>query len=233
MIIIELQFDPTLARLAHTKCIHRTLPEPTSLKDACAAAGIPSCEIGQIDGAGDLDVLLTGGEIVALAAVRRVDAGDGRFLCDGHLGKLARLLRTLGVDTTWNDAWTEPEIARRSLNEGRIVLSGNRALLKRAALTRAMLIADDDPDLQTAAVVRRFDLFDHLEPFGRCPLCNGEVEMVAKSDVAERIPPRTAAWRDTYYVCAGCDQLYWEGTHVLALRSRIDRILAAARKDPA
>ena len=232
MITVELQFDGPLAHLARSDRIRRDLPEPTSLKDACEAAGIPSCEIGRITGVANLDVVLTGGEIVRLEAVRRVDPGEGRFLCDGHLGKLARMLRTLGMDTTWNEEWTEPEVARRSLNEHRIVLSGSRALLKRKALTRAMLVAADDVDRQTADVVRRFDLFDRLEPFGRCPLCNGEVAMVTKSAVAGRIPPRTAAWLDTYYLCAGCDQLYWEGTHVLALRARIDRILTAAREEP-
>ena len=28
-----------------------------------------------------------------------------------------------------------------------------------------------------------------------------------------RIPPRTARWLDEYFVCAGCDRLFWQGTH--------------------
>lgn len=233
MITVELQFDPELARLTRHTTVHRTLPGPTTLADACGAAGVPPCEIGRIEGAAGLDTLLEGGETVRLEARRRDDPGEGRFLCDAHLGKLARLLRTLGLDTTWDEAWTEAEVARRGLNEERVVLSGNRALLKRRGLMRAMLVTDDDPDRQTADVVRRFNLFSRLRPFGRCPLCNGEVEQVAKDTVAGRVPPRTAAWLDEYYLCLGCDQLYWEGTHVLALKSRMGRILATARKEPA
>jgi uncharacterized protein with PIN domain len=233
MITVELHFDPPLAGLARRDTVRRTLAGPTSLRDACAAAGIPACEIGRVAGAASLDAMLDDGAVVRLSAVTHADPGEGRFLCDGHLGKLARLLRTLGLDTTWDEAWSEPEVARRGLNQDRIVLSGSRALLKRRDLSRAMLVTADDPDRQTADVVRRFRLFDRLQPFGRCPLCNGEVAQVEKSTVAGRIPPRTAGWLDDYFVCAGCDQLFWEGTHVLALRGRLERILAMAREDPA
>ena len=35
---------------------------------------------------------------------------------------------------------------------------------------------------------------------------------------------RTALWRDDYFLCAGCDQLYWRGTHW----DRIAQALAAS-----
>ncbi|MCP4571514.1 MAG: twitching motility protein PilT [bacterium] len=207
----------------------RRLPGPTSVKDAIEAAGVPHCEIGRVvdDGGGarGLEAPVADGDVLAVSPVRQADPGDARFLCDGHLGALARLLRTLGFDTAWRPQAHEAEIARRGLNEDRIVLSGHRALLKRRELVRAMLVIDDDPDRQAAAVVRRYGLASRARPFGRCPRCNGLVSEVAKADVAHRIPPRTAAWLDVYYVCADCDQLYWEGTHVTALRARLDRIL--------
>ncbi len=35
----------------------------------------------------------------------------------------------------------------------------------------------------------------------------------AKEAVSARIPQRTARWKDEYFVCGGCDQLFWQGTH--------------------
>ena len=72
------------------------------------------------------------------------------------------------------------------------MLSGSRALLKRRLLGPAMLIRDDDPEAQAAAVVRRFGLAGRAVLFARCPRCNGRVQPVAKAAVAARIPPRTA-----------------------------------------
>ena len=31
--------------------------------------------------------------------------------------------------------------------------------------------------------------------------------------VRTRIPPRTALWKDEYFLCAACDRLFWQGTH--------------------
>jgi uncharacterized protein with PIN domain len=55
----------------------------------------------------------------------------------------------------------------------------------------------------------------------RCMACGGALEAVAKEDVAERIPPRTARWKDEYFVCARCGRLFWPGTHWERIAARI------------
>lgn len=238
MLTITIVFTADLADLLgpadarRAAAVRRVLPAVTSVKDAIEALGIPHGEIGAVTAADGsprrLDDPVADGDRLAVAGVARADPGRARFLCDRHLAALARLLRTLGFDTAWNPAWGPAELARRGLHEDRILLSGSRALLKRRLLGPAMLVRDDEPDAQAAAVIRRYGLAGRARPFARCPLCNGEVGPVAKADVAARIPPRTAAWLDEYYQCAGCGQLYWEGTHVAALRARQAAILAAA-----
>jgi hypothetical protein len=56
-------------------------------------------------------------------------------------------------------------------------------------------------------------------------VCGGELLARAKEEVRPRIPPRTAGWKDDYFVCASCGRLYWEGTHweriVPALRQAV------------
>ena len=81
-------------------------------------------------------------------------------------------------------------------------------------------------EAQAAAVVRRFGLAGRSDPFARCSRCNGPVQPVAKAAVAARIPPKTALWLDEYHLCPECDQLYWKGTHVLALTGRLEKILS-------
>ena len=47
------------------------------------------------------------------------------------------------------------------------------------------------------------------------------VRQLQGAAVAERIPPRTARWKDEYFVCARCGRLFWEGTHWERIRERL------------
>ncbi len=236
MVRVEISFDKALSDLlrlrrgrkgvfiirrdAHGTVLGFHPDRPAGLKDLVESVGIPHCEIGTIGG--DLsspDGLVGDGCRVTVAAAQPFFLRDARFLCDGHLGRLARWLRLLGFDTLWDPAWREAEVARRGVNEGRTVLSRSLALLKRRELTRAMLVRPDDPREQVRQVAIRFGLAGRERSFSRCSVCNGEIEPVAKADVLPLIPPKTAAWLDDYYRCTGCGKLYWEGTHTGPLRA--------------
>ena len=221
------------------------LAEPSTVKDVIESLGIPHCELGPVEvfyspghwpgepgGRRPLDALVRAGDVLMVQDPSPRHLPDPRFLCDSHLGKLALLLRIMGFDTLWQPDWTEPEIVRRGLNEQRTVLSRSRSLLKRRVMDDAMLIWPDQPDRQAAAVLRRFQLGPRVRMFGRCSRCNGLLQEVAKEAVANRIPPKTAKWLDTYYTCAECDHLFWEGTHVTALQARVAAILAASGPQP-
>ncbi len=135
----------------------------------------------------------------------------------------------MGFDTAAAAAPSEPAVARQAVREDRVLLSRGRAVLKRREIRRGMLILPDRADDQAVAVLRRFVLAARIAPYSRCARCNGRVVPVAKEKVAARIPPRTAAWLDEYYLCETCGQLYWEGTHVERLRVRIATIATRAR----
>jgi uncharacterized protein len=68
------------------------------------------------------------------------------------------------------------------------------------------------------------DLSRH-EP--RCMACGGALVPKPKEEVRPRIPPRTALWKDEYFVCAGCDRLFWRGTHWERIEAALRRAVAA------
>ncbi len=211
--------------------VTRNLAEPSSLKDLIESLGVPHCEVGSVHSLVShrdlpLDSQTVPGDVLEVRGVKPHRLSTPSFLCDGHLGKLALLMRVMGFYTAWDNSWSEPRMARRGTNENRTVLTRSLSLLKRASMDNAMLIRSDDPDEQAREVVHRFLLADQVRMFGRCSKCNGLLKEVAKADVAARIPPKTAKWLDTYYLCRDCDQLFWEGTHVTALRRRVEKILA-------
>mgnify|MGYP001063151935 CR=1 FL=1 len=230
---------------------HRVLglPAQTSVKEALEDLGIPHTE---------MDLVLLGGLPVGWAhRVRDADRYEvhpvpdatadrnadlpwlqarlqprplarERFVCDRHLGRLARLLRMLGFDTLYGNDWSEAEIARAAARDGRAVLSCSRQLLKRRAVAAGRLLRARDVDTQAVEVIRRFDLAGHVNPFARCGLCNGLLRPVPKSDVAVRVPLRTRSWCERFFLCERCDHLYWEGTHVQKMRERIASMMAEA-----
>jgi hypothetical protein len=73
---------------------------------------------------------------------------------------------------------------------------------------------------QLAHVLRALAL-PLLDP--RCMPCGGVLEAVSKAAVADRIPPRTARWKDDYFVCRGCGRLFWQGTHWERIAARLRR----------
>jgi uncharacterized protein with PIN domain/sulfur carrier protein ThiS len=178
----------------------------TTVKDLAESCGVPHTEI---------DVILVNGESVGfghqvgdgdrvsvypvfealdvspLVRLRPRPLREPRFVLDVHLGRLARILRLLGFDAVWRNDLTDDELAAISVEEKRILLTRDRGLLKRAKVTHGYLVRETDRRRQIVEVLRRFDLFGAIAPFGRCLACNGVLGPVAKAKVEQRLAPRT------------------------------------------
>jgi uncharacterized protein with PIN domain len=149
-----------------------------------------------------------------------------RFVADSHLGRLARFLRLLGLDTLYDPRWADSDLVRISTSERRILLTRDVGLLKRSDVTHGFCIRSTDPREQMAEVVRRFHLADQLDAFTRCMACNGELAAVGKDEIAHRLPPETRAHIDDFQMCAACDKIYWQGAH----HGELERIVEAAHR---
>src|SRR5262245_5863864 len=146
-----------------------------------------------------------------------------RFVCDGGLGGLARWLRAAGYEARWLRGAKGAAALSAAAATGEIALIGDRRLMDRRVIrdgvVRALLVPTTMTRLeQLRHVLREFRLA--LRP-ARCMDCGGVLEAVAKGEVHQRIPPRTALWKDDYFICAGCEKLYWEGTHWERIRGRL------------
>jgi len=58
----------------------------------------------------------------------------------------------------------------------------------------------------------------------RCMACGGALVPTPMEAVRARIPPRTAKWLDEYFVCSGCDGLFWRGTHWGRIEAKLRRV---------
>jgi uncharacterized protein with PIN domain len=139
-----------------------------------------------------------------------------------HLGTLARRLRVVGVDAAYRpDAHDDAQVAT-AVDEGRVLLTKDRALLMRRALPAGAYVRGSRAGAQLADVLDRFD--PPLAPFRRYPACNGLLAEVAKDEVAGGLEPGTRRWYDEFSRCGSCGQVYWRGAHA----GRLDDVVRRA-----
>jgi uncharacterized protein len=149
-----------------------------------------------------------------------------RFLCDPSLGGLARWLRAAGYEAVEAPDTPGRRLPEEAHRRGMVLLTTEAEVLDRRLVARGELVVCWVPSAlrmseQLEVVLRDLGL-ELRAP--RCMACGGALVPTAKEIVAPRIPPRTARWKDEYFVCAGCDRLFWQGTHW----ERIERTLRAA-----
>jgi hypothetical protein len=200
----------------------------TSVKDAIESLGVPHTEVDFLLVNGEpatFGCLLEHGDRVAVyPAVRALDLAPvslvhvttldaPRFVLDGHLGRLAAYLRMTGFDALYRPDYGDPELARISSSEDRVLLTRDVGLLKRSQVRRGYWVRGTAPARQLLEVLRRFDLVSRAVPFSRCLRCNSLVEPVARREVVERLPLRVRERGEELVRCPACGRVYWKGSH--------------------
>lgn len=163
-------------------------------------------------------------EVVAGADRRAPPArgeGEPRFLADQMLGRLGVWLRLFGFDTAEGRDRPDSWLLRRARDEGRVILTQDRAL-SRAGSALTHYVEARDVDGQLGEVMRAFELrFDRSRLLSRCTRCNRGLEQAAAGEVERRVPPSVRERRRQFLHCPSCDRIYWEGDH---WRRIIDRV---------
>ncbi len=146
------------------------------------------------------------------------------FVLDAHLGKLASYLRIMGFDTLYRNDFDDWELAQIQAEKKRILLSRDKGLLKRKKVKWGSLLYSDNPRVQLREVLSRYNLYDKINEFGRCPECNRQLEVVDKSEIVDRLEPLTKKYFQFFKMCPGCEKIYWRGSHYQHIQGLISNI---------
>jgi hypothetical protein len=206
-----------------------------AVKDAVEALGVPHTEVEVILVNGvsvPFDHPLRDGERVSVfPAFETLDLAPWvrlrppllrpvRFALDVHLGRLARQLRLFGFDAAYRNDWSDEQLAELAPQERRIVLTRDRGLLMRRAITHGYYVRATQPNVQLLEVLHRFDLSGSLRPLTRCLVCNGVLLEIAADRLAPGdLPADVRATPQRIVRCRDCRRLYWDGSHVRRLRA--------------
>ena len=200
----------------------------TSVKDMIESFGVPHTEVEIILVNGrsvDFSHIVQDGDRISvypvfesldvspLIRLRPEPLRTPKFVLDTNLGRLARYLRLLGFDCLYENDFEDAIVAKISSDQQRTLLTRDRALLQRRIITHGYFVRAVRPRLQVPEVLSRFDLYRLVAPFSRCIRCNGALQDVDKATVEDRLEPKTRKYFDTFRICTGCGQIYWQGSH--------------------
>lgn len=199
-----------------------------SIKDTIEAIGVPhtAVDLILIDGKSvDFGYRMQGSEQVAvypifelfditpLVHLRARPLRKTKFVVDVNLGKLARKLRLLGFDSLYRNDLSDHEIVTSSVQQRRIILTRDRAILKHSSVTHGYWVRNTQPTAQISEVVERLQLINNFRPFTRCSYCNEALHRVDKSLIRELLPNRIYQLFKLFMRCDGCQRIYWQGSH--------------------
>ncbi len=152
-----------------------------------------------------------------------------RFVADGMLGKLTRWLRMLGHDVKYSSEVGDKKLIEIAKAEDRILLTRDMELYQQATVqgVNSFLVEEKTGAEKLAALAKRFNFKLEIDiALSRCPKCNARIRPIAKEEVLDRIPEKTASNYEDFWECDNCSQVYWQGSHW----KRIDKTLKEAQK---
>ncbi|MEZ5358820.1 MAG: Mut7-C RNAse domain-containing protein [Candidatus Zixiibacteriota bacterium] len=147
---------------------------------------------------------------------------EHRFICDDHLGKLARYLRVCGFDTVFDRTMGNGQLLQIALQDNRHILTRDTGLIEFTLVRNYILIESDDWAEQLKQVVDEYALtIDTAQFFSRCLEDNAPTVAVEKSSIRDLVYPYTYENHDDFRQCPLCRRVYWHGTHVKAMLDRL------------
>ncbi len=139
-----------------------------------------------------------------------------KFLADSMLGKLARWLRMLGHDVTYNIQLNDNDLLELAKKENRVLLTKDLELYQRANAKGidALYIEGKSESERLAEVAKRYSSTLEIDmEKSHCPVCNTKLEATPKEQLSGELEKNTFTYYDKFWKCPNCGQVYWQGAH--------------------
>jgi len=234
------ELNDFLPKAKRKKRFVHTFIDRTSVKDLIESLGVPHTEVDLIlingksvsfrylinDG-DDISVypVFESFDIAEVQHLRKKTLRSPKFVCDVHLGKLARNLRMFGFDVRYSNDFSDEQIVKISLDEKRTILTRDIGLLKRNEVTHGYFVRNDDPEKQSGEILSRFHLNKLIKPFTRCLECGAKLAPVPKKKIVEILPDNVKQQQNKFFICPNCQKIYWAGSHYNNMQTFIGSLL--------
>jgi uncharacterized protein len=140
-----------------------------------------------------------------------------KFIADVMLGRLAKRLRLLGFDVLYNRTMDDNEIIRRSIEQGRIILTRDTGLSLRPLAAHHLFIISNLVKEQVEQVLSFLPPDISRNPLTRCSECNEPLDRIERAEARDFVPQHVYENKDLFLRCPRCKRTYWRGTHVMRM----------------
>ena len=148
------------------------------------------------------------------------------FFADVMLGSLAKWLRILGYDTSYEQTITSEKLVSASRDEKRVILTRNKSLVKTLDKTEYLFIENNSIVSQLKQVIDNFSLVVTEKFLTRCTECNSEKIPANKEELRNEVPDFVFRTQNEFSKCPVCGKIFWKGTHL----KRMEEILENLKK---
>lgn len=234
------ELNDFLPKVKREKRFVHTFIDRTSIKDLIESLGVPHTEVDMIlvngksvsfkyliNDSDDISVypVFESFDISDVQHLRKKPLRNPKFVCDVHLGNLARNLRMFGFDARYSNDFSDEDIVKISLDEKRTILTRDIGILKRNEVSHGYFVRNDDPEKQSGEILSRFNLYKLIKPFTRCLECGAKLVPVPKKKIIEQLPENVKQQQNKFLICTNCQKIYWAGSHYNNMKNSIDPFL--------
>ncbi len=148
-----------------------------------------------------------------------------KFIVDCMLGKLAKWLKILGFDAVFFSKIEDDALLDIAQTENRILLTRDTGLIERTKKMNSLFIESENWRPQVEQVLDRFDLWKNVKPNSRCIECNVRIKDLPREKAKNLVTSFVFENADTFALCPECGRVFWRGTHLKDMETKIDDFL--------
>jgi len=144
-----------------------------------------------------------------------------KFLADSMLGKLARWLRMLGNDVTYDVKLDDSKLLELAKSEKRTLLTKDLELYQRAVGKGidAYFVEGKSEAERLADLAKRYGTTLEIDmDKSYCPVCNTQLRVTPKEGLIGELEKNTFTYYDKFWKCPNCGQVFWQGAHWKQIR---------------
>jgi len=148
-----------------------------------------------------------------------------KFVVDCMLGKLAKWLKILGFDALFFSKIEDDALLDIAADENRVLLTRDTGLIEKSKRIKLLFIESENWRTQVEQVLDEFDLWRDVKPNSRCIECNVRIKDLPREKAKNLVTPFVFENADTFALCPDCGRVFWRGTHLKDMETKIDDFL--------
>ena len=153
---------------------------------------------------------------------------QSKFAIDAMLGTIAKKMRILGFDCRYSSTIDDDALILVAKKENRVIITKDLKLANNAKKhdVAAIEVTTHTEKDQIVEIAKKmgWKRYEFYATNARCPICNGNLQNIEKSQVVDKMPPKIAQNIEEFWICQDCEHIYWEGTHIRNLQKLIAEI---------